>query len=1040
MGSGWLTSIMAMDPVNREGLEQLLRRSCREVELRVRAGEDLVSEAILASFPELAADAELALDVIYTEYVTREELGQRPTAVELSTRFPQWSDRLERLLDVDAALGEIKPESLTVLPKSTWEGDPKSITTHGPNPPNPIRRRIGQYEILQEIGRGGMGVVYRARQLKLNRIVALKVIQSAQVSPGQQSRFQTEAMAIAQLTHPNIVRVIEIGEQDDCHFISLEYAAEGSLDRKLLSGPYAIRAAAEVVETLARAVDYAHDMGIIHRDLKPGNVLLAAGGVLKVADFGLAKWYLAPTSEQTQSGALLGTPCYMAPEQAGGRANQIGPATDIYALGVILYELLVGSPPFMTDSAIETMEKIRMEEPPSPRRSRKSVPRDLETICLRCLQKDPRRRFHSAQDLADDLHRFLEHEPIQSRSIRTSEKAWRWVRCHALVTSFTVVMLLMCLVGAAFQMIHRQEVDDLSSDVKLSTRRVKMSERLAATAKSEAEATIKQATDVMDRLSRQGQDLMWQPGLSDIGQKSLDQVLTYYEDLRKRMPNDPGIERHAAQAYVVVGQYQRERGQLVAAEKNIRAGIGLWTHLNRQLPSDLEAQAALATAVMHLATLDRALERNDESEAHYREGTRLLDDLIERAPQKRHYKSLQANALLNLAVPLRRRGRLVAAEQAVREAIDIIWQGIEQAISAAGVSPLDQQIILREGALATALPSSSPMSRVLPQVDFSRQLSPKGLKLVLNEGWVTQLGLGYEDLALAWERQGHIADAERAFCQAFEIRKLVVDCGGPTIRNLEFLSRSHWTMARCEFRHGKPLEAEAHLQKAIKLLLRPEQDYPKWAAFSNSIAVSETMLGKSLRLRGQYDQSEATLRQAVKRYESLYQGRQVSFYTRFGLSGARHELGLTLHDQGKFNEAIMVLKQAVFGQVLNMHAAYDFAYCLSLAPDFQYRHTLGLCPIAKPSLVVAERMRQELHPEGKKNVPAWKQSLRRISRGNNLDRTLEALLAWKLHQPVKAINLLGAVVQSMRPDVNRFFRHSSTSSEKPVRPAISLEQ
>lgn len=1026
MGSGWLASNMAIDPVNREGLEQLLRRSCREVEIRVRAGEDRVSEAILETNPALAVDAEMAIDIIYTEYVTREELGQKPTSEELSTRFPQWSSRLERLLDVDAALGEVKPAALTIQPKSTWEGDPKAITTHGPNPPPVIRKRIGGYEILQEIGRGGMGVVYRARQLGLNRIVALKVIQAANVSPGQQSRFRAEAVAIAQLAHPNIVRVIEIGEQDDDHFISLEYAAEGSLDRKLLSGPFAIRAAAEVVETLARAVDYAHEMGIIHRDLKPGNVLISADGVVKVADFGLAKWYLAPTSEQTQSGALLGTPCYMAPEQAGGRAHQIGPATDIYALGVILYELLIGSPPFMSDSTFETLENIRMQEPPSLRRLRRAVPRDLETICLRCLQKDPRRRFLSARDLAGDLHRFLEHEPIKSRSIRSYEKCWRWLRRHAVISSLTTAMLVMALVGIFFVIQHRMEVDDLSSNVVLSTQRVKLSERIAATAKSEAQATIDQTTELVDRLSREGLDMMWRPGLSDIGQQSLDRVLVYYQDLLKKVPNDSRLGQRAANAYVIVGQFQRERGKVVTGEKNIRQGVELWTRLSQTHPNDLEIKAGLARGLVQLAVLDSARDRADQAEIHYREAVKILDDLIDRAPTDHSHKHRLSNALLNLAVPLRRRGKLVAAEQAVRRAVGLMWDGIERAIEKAGKDKSGKtpvkSLVPREGLVATGDSKSAKTSRKLPPTVFLRQLPPTVLKVVLREGWVTQLGLGYEDLALAWERLGYIEDAERGFQQAFEIRQLAVIHGGPRIDHLEFLARSHWTLSRTEFRHGRPLDAESHLRESIDLLTGLEKDYPSWTAFSNSIAASQTLLGKSLRLRGLLDESEDTLRQAVSRYEKQYPGKQVSAYTRFGVSEARRELALTLHEQGRFNESMMLIKQACFGEVLNMHAAYDLAFCLSLAPDFKYRNTIGIFAIADKSLKASTRMRAELLEAG---TPS---TLRRSIRGSDTDRSIQAVLAWKLNRPVQSLELLAQILRSVKHKL-KLSRPAPTTAE-----------
>lgn len=995
----------------------------------MRAGELSVSESILADHPELAEDAEKAIDVIYTEYVTREELGQNPAGKELCQRFPQWSSRLERLLDIDAALGDVKPEALTIQPKSTWNGKYQEVTTHANSPGSAIRRRLGQYEILQEIGRGGMGIVYRARQLMLHRIVALKVVQAAQISPGQQARFRTEAMAIGQLQHPNIIRVIEIGEHDDCHFISLEYAAEGSLDRKLQAGVFGIRAAAETVETLALAVEHAHQMGIVHRDLKPANVLIAAGGVLKVADFGLAKWYLSPaTNDQTQSGALLGTPCYMAPEQAGGRIDQVGPSTDIYALGTILYELLIGRPPFISESALQTLEQIRLEEPPALRRSRKSVPRDLETICLRCLQKDPRRRFPSARELAEDLRRFLDHEPIQSRNVSLYEKAGRWIRRYAVVNGLAATMLLMFLIGTIGLILGRRQIDDLSHNYAKSSQRVKVSELEAAAAKSDAAAaksdaaaaksdaqeSMKQAKAMIDRLMKQGEDLMRRPGLSDIGQKSLDEVLTYYDGLLQRMPQDIQLLSNAADAFVLSGQFHRDRGDYEPAEKQIRRGIALWNDVLKQDPDNTRGQYGLAKAKGQIATLERSVNRVDESEVSYREAVALLEKLVARHPKIRGYRQRLGNMLLNLAVPMNIRGRLAASDQVLRHGVEVIWEGVDQSITAFGGEKFEKRDVWLASVLAATRDLTRGNSRQLPDAMILRQLPNKVLTQVLNEHWATHLALGYEDLSLIWERQGFIPEAERGFRQAFEIRRMALMYGGQTSEHVELLARSHWTLARCEFRHGNILDAEQHLRESIDLLVNLEKDYPRWTSYSNSIAVSQILLGKSLRIRGMYDESQEALESAVQRYERI-RGTAKSFYLRFGLSEARRELGLTLHDQGRFNDAIVMLRESFQGEPFNMLALYDLGYCLSIVPDLQFRRTMGTFSIPIKSLESAARMRRDLLLAGKlTKSPEFGRSRKRSLQVTNAERMLQSVIAWYLHRPVRSLQLVGRVARSLR--------------------------
>lgn len=303
--------------------------------------------------------------------------------------------------------------------------------------------------MLSEQGRGGMGVVYQARQAGLNRLVALKmVLAGAYASEEERSRFRPEAEAIARLHHANIVQIFEVGEQDGLPYFSLEYCPYGSLADRLDGTPQPAPKAAELVEALARAMQVAHSGGIVHRDLKPANVLFAPDGTAKVADFGLAK-YLDSGSAQTATGAVLGTPSYMAPEQAGGKTREIGPAADVCALGAILYELLTGRPPFKGATPLDTLEQVRSQEPVPPGRLQQTVPRDLETICLKCLDKEPRKRFASAGELADDLRRWLNGEPIRARPVGAGERTAKWVRRHAAITALAAAVLLVPGLGVA---------------------------------------------------------------------------------------------------------------------------------------------------------------------------------------------------------------------------------------------------------------------------------------------------------------------------------------------------------------------------------------------------------------------------------------------------------------------------------------------------------------------------------------------------------------------------------------------------------------
>src|SRR5579875_2355606 len=361
-------------------------------------------------------------------------------------------------------------------------GDTASTRATLPRPPEEdeeggapvLSQHIPGYEILGELGRGGMGVVYKARQLKLNRLVALKMILAgANADPQQRERFRAEAEAVARLQHPYIVQIHEISEYNGCPFFSLEYVDGGTLAQKLTGAPQPPRLAAHFVRLLALAIHSAHQKGIIHRDLKPGNILLASPnehisgvdslhaemqaafrlyGIPKITDFGLAKHL--DVQSQTRTGAILGTPSYMAPEQAESRAHAIGPATDVYGLGAILYEMLTGRPPFESDSSLTTLRKLLAQDPLPPSHLHLKVPRDLETICLKCLEKDPARRYHSAEDLAEDLHRFLSDQPIEARPTGWWGRSIKWMRRHptrAIVASILLAAALALLaVGGSY--------------------------------------------------------------------------------------------------------------------------------------------------------------------------------------------------------------------------------------------------------------------------------------------------------------------------------------------------------------------------------------------------------------------------------------------------------------------------------------------------------------------------------------------------------------------------------------------------------------
>jgi tRNA A-37 threonylcarbamoyl transferase component Bud32 len=313
---------------------------------------------------------------------------------------------------------------------------------------------FGDYELIEEIARGGMGVVWKARQTSLHRIVALKMIRAgALASPDEVKRFHREAEAAANLQHPNIVAIHEVGEHGGQHYFSMDYVAGRDLGALVQAGPLPPQRAARYVQIIAEAIHFAHQRGTLHRDLKPQNVLIDAADQPRITDFGLAK-LMEHDSVLTQSGVVMGSPSYMPPEQAAGRHGEIGPPSDVYSLGAMLYELLTGRPPFRAATALATLQQVLEAEPAAPRRLKADIPPDLETICLKCLEKAPSARYPSARALAEELDRYLKGEPIQARPAGTVRKLVNWGRRHPGILAAAAALVMLGLAFGSFYLVE----------------------------------------------------------------------------------------------------------------------------------------------------------------------------------------------------------------------------------------------------------------------------------------------------------------------------------------------------------------------------------------------------------------------------------------------------------------------------------------------------------------------------------------------------------------------------------------------------------
>jgi tetratricopeptide (TPR) repeat protein len=646
-----------------ERLALLVELAHAELEFRLNTGEPALAEEYLDRYPELAADPQGFVSL--AESANRLRRGQadwagwKAQAGALQTRPPAQPGG-ESAGSGGTVVQAAEGQPPTRPPDSGLFPSPSKPNTVGPTEQTGLETAdlpgVPGFEVLDILGRGGMGVVYKARQLSLKRLVALKMILAgAHAGSAQLARFRNEAEAIARLQHPNVVQIHEVGEHNRLPYFSMEYVEGGSLAQRLNATPWPPKKAAALIETIARAVQAAHEKGIIHRDLKPGNILLApapsslfphpsplAPFVPKVADFGLAK-RLADEAGATLTGTVLGTPSYMAPEQALGRNRDIGPATDVYALGAILYELLTGRPPFKAASPAETLLQVQSAESLPPTRLQPGIPRDLETIVLKAIAKEPVQRYPTAQSLADDIQRYLHDQPIYARPASTREKVWKWARRQPALAALVVVSVLTAVgvtVGAIWHSIEIRQALAAAQASEGDAQQQRLKAESAAETARTNQATAETIAAFTTRLFQSSEPI----GLQALGFRAPDEKVTNLTALQLL---DRGAERIRSE----LKNQEPARAALLDTLGNTYRGLGQYDKAGPRLEEALTIRRKLfgernletAESYYHLGWLYQDLGEYSKAERFYRQALKIRQELL--SPDHK----LVADAMLNLA-------------------------------------------------------------------------------------------------------------------------------------------------------------------------------------------------------------------------------------------------------------------------------------------------------------------------------------------------------------------------------------------------------
>jgi serine/threonine protein kinase/Tfp pilus assembly protein PilF len=797
------------------------------------------------------------VEMLAEEFAARYRRGERPSLTEYTDKHPHLAKRIREIFPALAVIEEIGAV-----------GDDMTLAANtGPKAP-PVFHRLGDYRILREVGRGGMGVVYEAVQESLGRHVALKVFPAAwPLGSSHLERFRREARAVARLHHTNIVPVFGVGEDSGVHYYAMQFIdgqgldevlkqirrqrrpsprdreplpapvarnipadearASGESDTDLTNLPEAsyFTRVAQIGLQVADALDYSHKQGILHRDVKPSNLLWDSHGVVWVTDFGLAK--AEGSDGLTESGAIIGTLRYMAPERFQGRSD---PRSDVYGIGATLYELLTLRPAFDDTDRLLLIERVTNTEPPRPRRLVPQIPRDLETIVVKALAKEPADRYPTAGDLADDLRRFLDDRPIKARRSSPLERGWRWCRRHPAVAGLAAALLLVLLGGLG-----------------LVTALWQRAERQGATAELARQETWKAFDDLTSQVALDW--LATQQELLPEQKRFLESAVTYYRELAAEHADSEPARKRVARSHCQLGYLLQQLGLNADAEAAFRQAIDLLKPMAR-FPDQMPSQAQdLARCYHHLGLLLQDKGEHAEALTHYSDALTIKQALLEHFPDQPSYARDLARTHLMLGVLHAADGKPADAEDHYRQALKV-------------------------------------------HSDWTAK-SPSGVKQRL------ELAMCHHNLSVLLKQQGRRAESESECRKALGVQQEMADQFPAVTDGRRELARSHGHLGALLAEQGKTAQADTEFRRALKLQQDLAAQFPAVPTFKKSLAMTHYNLGILLYGRQQSSAAEAEFRLALTLQQELVdQYPQLPAY-RLELAKSYLNLGVVLMDLQK---------------------------------------------------------------------------------------------------------------------------------------------
>jgi tetratricopeptide (TPR) repeat protein len=929
-------SSYAVDPAGW----RLLDRLCDEFESRWQANEQPRIEDFLARIDQ-QRQADLLSELLALELDFRCERGELPSEAEYVARFAVHSSAVraafgsragplpENAADTEGGAADNTPQPLARssdgndkarAPAASVPIDPSPAAAQGQ--PSESFPAIPGYEIQSLLGRGGMGIVYKARHIGLGRTVAIKMLLAGPHAGGPElARFRAEAEAVARLQHPHVVQVFEVGDHGGQPYFSLEYVDGGHLGQQIGGTPQPPRDAAQLVETLARAVHEAHQRGVVHRDLKPANILLRADGTPKISDFGLAK--RLEGESQTVTGAVMGTPSYMAPEQARGD-KEIGPAADIYALGAILYEALTGRAPFRGETPWDTVAQVIADEPVPPTRLQPKLPRDLETICVKCLQKEPSRRYASAEELADELRRCLEGKPIVARPVRWWEKTWKWARRHPAVAASLAACLLAIAGGLAATTAmwrvaesRRKTADDAASQAVAAEqlaetrrkaavaaeRQARAAEHLAETRRKLADDTSLQARTAIREyfvLATEHPEFQ-RDGMRGAREILLDNALQYFRRLTELRGDDPALRLDVADAHYRVGIILASRGSLPEALREFQSAKRISDELLKVRPDHPPLLDNLAKTLGQIADLESKRGRLDEAFDWQRQAIEVAARLAKAFPDDEKYQRSLASRRIEQAQLHYARADYSAALRDFDIAREV-YERVQKSSPSDAVLKSIAFCLVAIGQSHWAAGQPADAERVYGRaISIREEIAPRHRYPEDRSALVRTYAL----LAHAQAKLGRRADALRSHQKAVVIREELVRTNPDVTRFRDDLARSYVAIAD-EIPEKDGVDEIFKLrEKAVEQFQHIVSASPANVEYARALAVAHAKLAYSYRRhKNQPDKALEHLTKGTTILEGLVERKVATDHHRFSLAQLYAETALLDLQRQRYENAL----------------------------------------------------------------------------------------------------------------------------------------